>query len=56
MTVDTNKKRTTEKGVVIFHLRTTWFMCESCKFNLHILRVQYMYNIKYKDNHQVSTT
>ena len=51
MTADTKKKRTTEKGVVIFHLRTTCFMCESCK-----LLVQYMYNIKYKDNHQVSTT
>ena len=56
MIADTTEKCTTEKRVVIFHLRTTWFMCESYKFNLHILLAQYMYDIKYKDTHQVSMT
>ena len=31
-------------------------MCEICKFNLRTLLVQYMYDIKYKNNNQVSTT
>ena len=37
MTADTTEKRTTEKRVVIFHLRTTWFMCE--------IYVSYLFNI-----------
>ena len=40
----------------IYHSKTTWFMCEICKFNLRILLVQYMYDIKYKNNNHVSTT